>query len=199
MTKAVQTIEITRAEFAAVVDADIIGHAESHSAPADIVKMLLIGILSGIMRRLWAPRGQLARSGRVSISELTFAIAEAKRLATSERANYLFERVGSPRHGRLGQELKRPPFLEPHRKDIGAVLPVLDEKVAWWRAISPSSIALSPRRAAASRNALDQRAARSFIAACMELLIPIAVAVTLCALALAAVSMLGKPRTIPMG
>ena len=30
----------------------------------------------------------------------------------------------------LGQELKLPPFLEPHRKDIAAVLPVLDEKVA---------------------------------------------------------------------
>ena len=30
----------------------------------------------------------------------------------------------------LGQELKLPAFLEPHRKDIAAVLPALDEKVA---------------------------------------------------------------------
>ena len=30
----------------------------------------------------------------------------------------------------LGKELKLPAFLEPHRKDIAAVLPALDEKVA---------------------------------------------------------------------
>jgi glyoxalase family protein len=30
----------------------------------------------------------------------------------------------------LGQALKLPAFLEPHRKDIAAVLPALDEKVA---------------------------------------------------------------------
>ncbi len=46
-----ETIEMTRAEFAAVLDADLAATADLHGAPVDIARKFCAGSLAARMRR----------------------------------------------------------------------------------------------------------------------------------------------------